>query len=67
MPKIKKDFRLDPNVIKKIETLSDFFTQHSPTGSIPGQPTKITKTDIVEFAINKYYEDLQKEGYSLNN
>jgi hypothetical protein len=66
VPKITRTYRIEEDVLKKVENLSDFFTKHSLTGSIPGQPTKINKTDIIEFAVTKYYEDLKKEGYTLD-
>jgi hypothetical protein len=65
MPKTPKTFRLENEVIKKIERLAAFFTEHSPTGSMPGQTQKVTNTDVIEFAIKKYYEDLHKEGYEI--
>lgn len=65
MAKTPKTFRLTGDVIKRIETLAEFFSSHAPLGSIPGQKQEITNTDIVEFAVNKYFEDLKQEGYSL--
>lgn len=59
MPKIHKTFRLDKDVVDKIEPLKRLL-QH-------GQlvPKKLTDTDIIEFAINKTYEDFKREGYDL--
>ncbi len=59
LPKIHKTFRLDNDVVDKIEPLKKLL-QH-------GQlvPKKLSDTDIIEFAINKVYEDFKREGYDL--
>jgi hypothetical protein len=64
MTKKTKTYRLDQEVIKKIEDLSKFFSTHAPVTSI-GKTIDYSNTDIVQIAVNHYYETI-KEQYDLD-
>jgi hypothetical protein len=62
--KTPKTYRLDQEVIKKIEDLSKFFSTHDSVTTI-GKTIEYSNTDIVQMAVNHYYQTI-KEQYDLD-
>lgn len=61
MPKISRTFRLEEYTISRLETLADYFTDNARDVTSPFQKSKISNTDVLEYLINKTYEDIEKK------
>ncbi len=59
VPKKPRNFRLEEDTNKKIQSLKELL-QH-------GQlvPRKLTDTDVVEYAISELYRSFKQDGYDL--
>jgi hypothetical protein len=64
MAKISHHFRIDETRANELTRLAAFYTGAQKEDSfLP--PKKITKTDIVEFLIQKEFASLSEEGFEI--
>lgn len=62
--KISHHFKLTPEVAERLQKLAEFYTKAQKEDGFL-IPRKITKTDIIEWLINKEYENLKEQGFML--
>jgi cobyrinic acid a,c-diamide synthase len=63
MTKIAHSFRLESLTTERLEKLATSYTENARDHAVgsPFHKSKISKTDVLEFLINKAYEQLEKE------
>lgn len=59
MSKVKVSYRLEDYTIVRLEKLAKHFSENANV-TMPGQKSKVSKTDVLEYLINAEYERLEK-------
>jgi gamma-glutamylcyclotransferase (GGCT)/AIG2-like uncharacterized protein YtfP len=70
MTKIARSFRLENLTLNRLQKLADYYTSNTREQVLPGQKSKVTNTDVIDYLINKAYEEmelLEEEAWAEKN
>lgn len=61
MSKIARSFRLEEYTLVRLKKLADYYTENARDQVIPGQKSKVNNTDVLEYLVNKAYEEIENQ------
>jgi hypothetical protein len=61
MSKINVSYRLEDFTVTRLQKLVEYYSENVRRDLVLGRKSKLSKTDVLDYLINKAYEEMEKE------